>query len=53
MKIKRYKIKLEKEIKGKEAEVFISKEQVCLLYGEIMQNNDVNGFVVYLEKEKC
>ena len=51
--VKRYKIKFQKEVKGKEIEIYISKEQVLALYNELMTSNiskDISGWFVYLEK---
>jgi len=47
--MKKYRVKLEKLVGGKEAEVFITREQIEALNKEIFDTN-VCGLVVYLDK---
>ena len=54
----RFKLKFEELVKNKKAvEIYITKEQILNLYGELIanndiQNNDIQGFVAYLEKDE-
>lgn len=50
--MKRYIIKESKLVKGKEAEVIITREQVIDMYNKVIEGFDISSFVYYLEAIK-
>jgi len=54
--IKRYNLKEQKEIKGKEPEVFISRNLIFKMYNELMEDDkahqnefQIKGFIYYID----
>lgn len=50
--VKQYTIKFEKAVKGKEAELYLTTEDIDKIFSAVADRAVVKGLVVYLEGKK-